>query len=91
MKIIQTKSLSRTVKKFHNNQKHELDKTIHYLVDNPKAGELKKGDLSGIYVYKFQLLNQLTLLAYCYDDGELVLTLLSLGTHESFYRDLKNL
>ncbi len=91
MKIIQTKSFSKTVKKLHNNQKYELDKIIHYLMDNPEAGELKKGDLSGDYVYKFQMINQLALLAYCYDNGELVLTLLSLGTHENFYRDLKNL
>ena len=33
---------------------------------------------------------QLTLLGYSYDDGNLVLELLALGSHENFYRDVKN-
>jgi hypothetical protein len=32
---------------------------------------------------------QLTLLAYSYEDDSATLTLLALGAHENFYRDVK--
>lgn len=47
------------------------------------------GDLSGVLVYKFKMVKQLTLLAYSYHDQTIALTLLALGTHENFYRDPK--
>jgi hypothetical protein len=34
--------------------------------------------------------NQLTLLAYSYEEQIITLTLLALGGHENFYRDIKN-
>ena len=52
-------------------------------------GEMKLGDLAGVQVYKFKMANQLTLLAYHVDDDIVTLTLLALGSHENFYRDLK--
>ncbi len=90
MKILQTKRFANAVKKLHKNQKLELDAAIKFLTSTPEAGELKKGDLAGIRVYKFRMISQLTLLAYSYEDNILTMTLLALGTHENFYRDLKN-
>ena len=55
--------------------------------DTPSLGEAKVGDLSGVYFYKFKLNQQLTLLAYHFDDHEICL--LNIGGHENFYRDLK--
>ncbi|MBY0580854.1 MAG: type II toxin-antitoxin system RelE/ParE family toxin [Rickettsiales bacterium] len=52
-------------------------------------GSAKKGDLYGVKVYKFNMINQLTLLAYNYDTHSNVITLLALGMHEGFYKDLK--
>ena len=40
-------------------------------------------------VNKFEMVNQLNLLAYSYEDKVLTLKLLVLGSHENFYRDLK--
>lgn len=57
-------------------------------LQNPEIGELKKGDLAGIRVYKFYMGKQLTLLAYQYSEKKLAL--LSLSSHENFYRDLKS-
>jgi hypothetical protein len=37
------------------------------IVQNPELGEAKKGDLLGVYVYKFDCINRLYLLAYEYD------------------------
>ena len=89
MQIVQFSSFQKMVKKLHANAKQDLDKAVKELMRNPLAGELKKGDLSGIRVYKFRMINQLTLLAYMFDEANESLTLLALGSHENFYRDLK--
>lgn len=87
--IVQTAAFSRTVKKLHANQKAELDLAVHELEGNPALGELMKGDLADVRVYKFRMINQLALLAYTCEDAKLVLTLLAPGSHENFYRSPK--
>ena len=89
IKIVQSNSFKKAVKKLHANQKSDLDKAVKLIASNPNIGEQKVGDLSTIQVYKFKMVNQLTLLAYQYEDEQLILTLLMLGSHENFYRDLK--
>ena len=89
MQILQYPAFHKLVKKLHPNAKQDLDVAIKTLIQNPRAGDLKKGDLSGIRVYKFKMVNNLTLLAYSYDENEESLTLLALGSHENFYKDLK--
>lgn len=89
VKIVQSNSFKKAVKKLHANQKADLDKAVKLIASNPNIGEQKIGDLSTIQVYKFKMVNQLTLLAYQYEDEQLILTLLMLGSHENFYRDLK--
>ena len=89
MKIFQTRSFTKTVKKLHKNQKADLDKAVQSIIDDPKIGDQKSGDLSDVRVYKFKMVGQLMLLAYSYEDDVLTLTLLALGSHENFYRDLK--
>ena len=37
------------------------------IVTNPLAGEAKRGDLAGVYIYKFKSQTQLMLLAYEFD------------------------
>ncbi len=49
----------------------------------------KRGDLDFLQVYKFRMNNQLTLLAYSYEEQIITLTLLDVGSHENFYRDIK--
>ena len=87
--VLQSAAFGRTVKRLHANQKEELDLAVRALEGDPTLGELKKGDLADVRVYKFRMVNQLALLAYTYEDAKLVLTLLALGSHENFYRDLK--
>ena len=89
MKIFQVQSFKKSIKKLHNNQKKCLDDAIRILCKDPLCGDLKKAYLSGIRVFKLQMLSLLTLLAYKYDDQEDQLILLKLGSHENFYRDLK--
>jgi hypothetical protein len=89
MIINQTLSFKKSIKKLHVNQKKELDKAVRELIENPLIGEEKKGDLSHVRVHKFKMNKILALLAYEWEDSARTLTLLKLGTHENFYRDLK--
>ncbi len=88
--ILQTPAFKKVVKKLHKNQKSDLDNAVRELMKDPYLGELKKGDLSFLRVHKFKMVNQLTLLGYSYEDGTVVLELIALGSHENFYRDVKN-
>jgi hypothetical protein len=87
IQVKQTNTFLRAYKKLHNNQKDAVDQAVAGIVLDPAIGEAKKGDLSGVYVYKFDCVNQLFLLAYEYDPSTRVL--LIVGTHENFYRNLK--
>ena len=87
--VLQTSNFKKTVKKLHQNQKEDLDKAVRMLMEDPLLGEQKKGDLFFLRVYKFKMVNQLTLLGYSYDDGTVTLELIALGSHENFYRDIK--
>jgi len=87
--IKQTNSFKKVVKKLHINQKKELDEAVREILKNPHIGTAKKGDLYGVRVFKFNMVNQLTLLAYNYDTHSNVITLLALGAHEVFYKNLK--
>lgn len=89
MQIQQTRRFQKTVKKLKQNQKLDLDEAIKKLIESPDLGEQKTGDLAQVRVYKFKMQNQLTLLAYRWIDDIPCLLMLSLGSHENFYRDLK--
>lgn len=88
MQILVTPSFERTIKKLHANQKKSLDKAVKAIASNPEAGDPKVGDLDGIYVYKFKLVDKQWLLAYRLVSSK-KLKLLLLGPHENFYRELK--
>lgn len=87
VQILQSSLFSRAYKKLHKKQKAEVDEVIELIKRDPYGGELKKGDLSGVYVYKFKLSNHLTLIAYEFDPKTRMLLLL--GSYENFYQKLK--
>ena len=87
--VLQTPTFKKTVKKLKPNQKKELDAAIKTLMAKPTLGEQKKGDLAFLWVYKFKMNKQLTLLGYSFNDGTLTLELMAQGSHENFYRDIK--
>ncbi len=89
--VLQTPTFKKAVKKLHKNQKADLDEAIKELMIDPLLGEQKKGDLAFLRVYKFSMVNQLTLLGYSYEDGTVILELMALGSHENFYRDIKKI
>jgi len=87
--VLQTASFKKTLKKLKPNQKKALDQAVKLVMENPTLGELKKGNLAFLRVYKFKMNKQLTLLGYSFNDGTLTLELMALGSHENFYRDLQ--
>ena len=89
VEVVQTTRFKKSVKKLKTNQKRDLDQAIREILNDPLLGELKKGDLRELRVYKFKMVNQLTLLGYEYAEGKLLLTLIMVSSHENFYRDLK--
>ena len=88
MKVYQSSSFAKAVKKFEKNQKLELDTEIKRIVQDPSIGSEKKGDLRGVFVHKFKIQSTLYLLSYrmLEEDIELIM----IGPHENYYRDLKS-
>ncbi|HRQ60537.1 MAG TPA: type II toxin-antitoxin system RelE/ParE family toxin [Alphaproteobacteria bacterium] len=89
MNIVQTRDFKKVVKKLHRNQKDDLDEVVRVIINKPDIGQLKTGDLAGLRVHKFKMVGQLMLLAYTWENDVITLTLIGLGSHENFYRDLK--
>lgn len=87
MKIYQSGSFEKKVKKVSKPEKEALDREVKKIAENPGNGEEKKGDLRGVFIHKFKLKTTQYLLAYrrVGDDLELVM----IGPHENYYRDLK--
>ncbi|MEZ2741898.1 type II toxin-antitoxin system RelE/ParE family toxin [Paenalcaligenes hominis] len=69
IQVLQTPTFKKAVKRLQKNQKKELDQAIKTIMADPLLGEQKKGDLVFLRVYKFQMVKQLTLLGYSYQDG----------------------
>lgn len=87
IQVLQSTLFRRAYKRLHPNEKSDVDDAITEIIKDPTVGEPKKGDLAGVFVYKFKCNGQLTLLAYEYDAVSRLLLLM--GSHENFYRTLK--
>lgn len=87
LKIKTTPTFARSVKKLHGKDKKTVDDAVREILAKPTIGETKKGDLSGVSIYKFKVNKQEILLAYSVGSHELLL--IAPGAHENFYRDMK--
>jgi mRNA interferase RelE/StbE len=90
--VLTTSSFDRVVKKLHPKDKKVLDAVVAEIMDNPFFGEEKRGDLAGVFVFKFKLNSQETLLAYKLQPDKRNPTefvLMSVGPHGNFYSQLK--
>lgn len=92
LRILATPTFGRAIKKLHARDKKAVDKAVAAIAEDAAIGMEKKGDLAGVFVYKFKVSKQEVLLAYAlrpdkYKPKELVL--LSFGSHENFYAALK--
>ena len=87
MKVFQMTRFKKYVKKLPRHFQQVILDAVEDVLTNTEVGELKKGDLEGIQVYKFTMGRQLILMAYKVENDSLVLY--QTGPHENFYRDLK--
>lgn len=90
--VSSTGSFDRVVKKLQAKDKKALDEAVKAVATDPTIGEEKRGDLVGVFVHKFKLNNQETLLAYGLQPNNLkpsTVVLLAVGPHENFYSQLK--
>jgi mRNA interferase YafQ len=88
MRVVQTPSFRKAVKRLRQNQKADLDEAIRQVVDCPGIGHQKLGDLSWLRVHKFRMVGQQALLTYEMTGPDEII-LHDVGSHENFYRDLK--
>jgi len=88
VKIKQKTSFKKVYKTLHKNQLKKVDDAIQAIIKNPLLGQEKRGDLTSIFVYKFDCVNQQYLLAYQWSEEYRVLLLV--GVHENFYKKLKH-
>ena len=88
-KVEQTRRFAKQYKKLHDNVVIDVDDAVDVVAQEPAVGELKKGDLAGLRVYKFHSQGQLYLLGYTLNDGLQLVYLESVASHENFYRNLK--
>ncbi len=82
----------RAAKKLHVSDKRLLDEAVREIALQPSVGEEKRGDLVGVFVFKFKINRQEMLLAYELLPNKQApeeVVLLALGSHENFYRNLK--
>lgn len=73
------------------NLKKLFEDAIKNISENPQAGQVKTGDLNGIYAYGFNYNKILYRIAYkveINDDGTLTIIIMA-GVHENFYKKLK--
>jgi len=87
MKIFQSRSFERKVKKFTKQAKDILDDEVKSIAENLTMGIEKKGALRGVFVHKFKKKIQY-LISYRFMGGDL--ELIMIGPHENYYRDLKS-
>ena len=87
--ILQTRRFARAYKKLKPNIVADVDAAVAEISVSPEVGELKRGDLATLRVYKFHSGGQLYLLGYTLEDVPRLIYLEAIGPHENFYRDLK--
>lgn len=87
MDILYKPSFRKFVKKQTRPLQLAIEDEIEKISNNPAIGKSKTGDLQGIQVHKFIFQRQGFLIAYRTTESDIIFY--SIGTHESFYRDLK--
>lgn len=87
MRIIQSRTFDKRVRRFRKPEKQVLDQQIRKLAKDPSIGQEKRGDLRGVFVHKFKIHATQYLLSYRMADAT-TLELIMIGPHENYYRDL---
>ena len=87
MRIIQSRTFEKRVRRFRKQEKKILDQQVRKIVEAPSIGQEKRGELHGVFVHKFKIHSTQYLLSYRMADAD-TLELIMIGPHENYYRDL---
>ena len=87
MRIIQSRTFEKRVRRFRKQEKRILDQQVRKIVKNPSVGQEKRGELRGIFVHKFKIHATQYLLSCRMADAD-TLELIMIGPQENYYRDL---
>jgi mRNA interferase RelE/StbE len=87
MRIYQSRSFEKKVKKTSKPEEDSLDREIRRIAEDQSIGTGEKGDLRGVLVHKFKFKKTQCLLAYRMVAGDLELVMI--GSHKNYYRDMK--
>jgi hypothetical protein len=87
MKIDYKSPFNKFVKKQTRPFQLAIEDEVESVIREPLTGEVKKGDLSGFRVHKFNYRGQHFLISYRFHLSKLVFY--TIGSHENFYRELK--
>ena len=82
--ILQSRTFERQIKKVHKSDKKKIDETVRKIMKAREKGDLKKGNLAGVFTMTFGLHGAQHRLAYRFDADRI--ELLSFGPRENFYR-----
>ena len=87
MRIIQSRTFEKRVRRFRKQEKAILDRQVRKIVKDPSIGQEKRGELRGVFVHKFKIHATQYLLSYRMAETD-SLELIMIGPHENYYRDL---
>ena len=87
MDILYKTLFKKFVKKQSRAFQLKIEDEAEGVINNPDIGEAKKGDLTGFRVHKFKFQRQEYLIAYKTESDSIIFYMI--GTHENFYRELK--
>ncbi|RLC74391.1 MAG: type II toxin-antitoxin system RelE/ParE family toxin [Chloroflexi bacterium] len=87
MRILQTPTFRKAVKRLQKGEKALLDKQVSKILESPDRGNRKRGDLAGVYTIKLSIHGAQFRLAYRFDKYQI--ELLAFGPRENFYKRLK--
>ncbi len=86
MRIIQSRTFAKRVRRFREQEKKILDQHARKIAKDPSIGQEKRGEIRGVFVHKFKIHAAQFLLAYRMADPD-TLELIMIGPHENYYRD----
>jgi mRNA-degrading endonuclease RelE of RelBE toxin-antitoxin system len=69
--------------------KTKIQDALKLIMNDYRIGELKKGDLAGIYCYDVFHDGTNYEIAYRFEEQQLVILVIMIGTRENFYDELK--
>ncbi|MEH6825646.1 MAG: type II toxin-antitoxin system RelE/ParE family toxin [Motiliproteus sp.] len=87
--VYETNRFTKALERLSESALQGVEDEIERIIEDPTIGEQKKGDLNYMRVHKFKVDSGLVLLGYSWVEQKLELYLLSIGSHENFYREAK--